>query len=113
MSRPDLCLDYANTRYWRGQATPTETLNEPADLAAWTKVARPPATREFETALALREALYRLFNAHSEGKAAAPRDLETLNQALARAPARTTLRRGRDGYSWDRSEEHTSELQSP
>jgi predicted RNA-binding Zn ribbon-like protein len=101
MTRPDLCLDFANTRYWRGQSTATETLNAPSDLAAWAKAAKPPAAKEFETALALRETIYRLFNAQTEGKAAAPRDLETLNQALAHAPARSTLRRGRDGYSWD------------
>ena len=35
MSRPDLCLEFVNTRYWRGQATPTETLNQPEDLATW------------------------------------------------------------------------------
>jgi predicted RNA-binding Zn ribbon-like protein len=101
MSRPDLCLDFANTRYYRGQATPTETLNEPADLAAWTKAAKAPSAKEFETALALRETVYRLFDAQAQGKAAAPRDLETLNLALARAPARTTLKRGREGYGWD------------
>ena len=101
MSRPDLCLDFANTRYWRGQATPTETLNAPADLAAWAKAGKAPSSREFDAALALRESLYRLFNAQTEGKAAPLRDLEALNQALAEAPSRTTLRRGRDGYSWD------------
>ena len=98
--RPDLCLDFANTRYYRGQATPTETLNTPADLAAWAKAAKPPTTREFEAALTLRESIYRLFNAQADGKAA-PRELEALNQALAQAPARITLKRGRDGYSWD------------
>src|SRR5690349_5823528 len=101
MIRPDLCLDFANTRYWRGQATATETLNTPADLAAWAKTTKAPSAKEFETALALRETIYRLFDAQAEGKAAAPRDLETLNHALSHAPARTTLRRGRDGYSWD------------
>ena len=101
MIRPDLCLDFANTRYWRGQATPTETLNAPADFAAGAKAARPPAAKEFEQVLALREALYRLFDAQAQRKPAAPRDLEALNQALARAPTRTTLRRGRDGYAWD------------
>jgi hypothetical protein len=35
MPRLDLCLDFANTRYYRGQAEPTETLNGPEDLAAW------------------------------------------------------------------------------
>ena len=92
MTRPDLCLDFANTRYWRGQAAPTETLNAPADLAAWTKAPKAPSAKEFEQAIALRETLYRLFDAQAQGKAAPPRDLEALNQALAQAPARTTLK---------------------
>jgi predicted RNA-binding Zn ribbon-like protein len=101
MSRADLCLDFANTRYYRGQAVPTETLNAPADLAAWAKATKPPTAKEFEAALALRETIYRLFNAQADGKAVAPRDLEMLNQTLARAPTRTKLKRGRDGYDWD------------
>ena len=101
MTRPDLCLDFANTRFWRGQATPTETLKAPSDLAAWAKTAKAPTGKEFETALALREAVYRLFDSQAQGKAAAPRDLEILNHALARAPTRTTLKRGREGYNWD------------
>ena len=101
MIRPDLCLEFANTRYWRGQAEPTETLNAPGDLAAWAKSAKVPTAREFEQALALREAVYRLFDAEAQGKPAPPRDLEALNQALARAPARSTLKRGREGYVWD------------
>jgi predicted RNA-binding Zn ribbon-like protein len=100
MSRPDLCLDFANTRYWRGQATPTETLNAPADLAAWLKAAKPPAVRDFEQALALRETIYRLFDAQAEGKPA-PRDLDALNAALAQAPARKALKRSRGGYEWE------------
>ena len=35
MNRPDLCLEFVNTRYWRGQDAPTETLNAPEDLAAF------------------------------------------------------------------------------
>src|SRR5690349_18644181 len=101
MTRPDLCLDFANTRYWRGQSTPTETLNGPADLAAWTKAGKSPSPKEVEQAIAVREVVYRLFDAQTQGKPAASRDLEALNQALARAPARTALRRGRGGYEWD------------
>ena len=33
MNRPDLCLEFVNTRFWRGQAEPTETLRVPEDLA--------------------------------------------------------------------------------
>jgi predicted RNA-binding Zn ribbon-like protein len=101
MTRPDLCLDFANTRYWRGQEMPTETLNAPADLAAWAKTSRPPAAGEFDRAIALRETIYRLFDAQAQGKTLVARDLDALNQALAGAPARTTLKRGRDGYDWD------------
>src|SRR4051812_9623403 len=101
MMRPDLCLDFANTRYWRGQATPTETLHAPADLAAWTKASKPPAPKEFEQAIALREAVYRLFDAQAQNKPAPARDLDALNQALAQAPSRTSLKRSREGYDWE------------
>jgi predicted RNA-binding Zn ribbon-like protein len=101
MSHPDLCLDFANTRYWRGQAAPTETLNAPADLAAWTKAPKAPSPKDFEQAIALRETIYRLFDAQAQGKAAGPRDLETLNAALTQAPARTSLKRNRGGYEWE------------
>ncbi len=101
MTRPDLCLDFANTRYWRGQAAPTETLNEPAELAAWMKTPKAPSPKEFDHAIALRETLYRLFDAQAQGKPAPPRDLEALNTALAEAPARKALRRNRGGYEWD------------
>ncbi len=107
MIRPDLCLDYANTRYWRGQPVATETLNAAADLAAWAAAtadvpaARALPKREFEQALHLRETLYRLFNAASDGKAPAVRDLQALNAALASAPARTRLTRDKSGFSWE------------
>ncbi len=107
MNRPDLCLEFANTRYWRGQEAPTETLNGPEDLAAWIaanggpKLSKPPARREFERAIDLRELVHRVFDANAQAKPPAARDIEALNQALAAAPARTTLRRDRGGYAWD------------
>jgi predicted RNA-binding Zn ribbon-like protein len=106
MTRPDLCLEFANTRYWRGQASPTETLNSAEDLAGWAatnvaREARAPARKEFERAIELRETIYRLFEATARRKAPAPRDLDRLNEALADAPARTSLRRERTGFAWD------------
>lgn len=107
MIRADLCLEFVNTRYWRGQTTPTETLNRPEDLAVWSganvgsKAVKPLVAPEFDRALELRELIHRLFDAHAQGKAPPPRDIEALNQALATAPARTTLRRDRNGYGWD------------
>ena len=107
MNRPDLCLEFVNTRYWRGQDAPTETLNAPDDLAAWVaangapKGVKSPTSREFERAIELRETIHRLFDAEAQDKAPATRDLEALNEALAKAPARTSLRRERGGYGWD------------
>ncbi len=106
MVRPDLCLDFANTRYWRGQAAPTETLNTVEDLAAWAsanaaKAHRPFGRREFERALELREAIYRVFDATARGKAPSSSDLETLNVELTAAPARAAVRRERSGFAWD------------
>ena len=104
--KPDLCLEFANTRYWRGQAQPTETLGAPENLAAWlegnvAKDARPLSRREFERAIEARETIWRLFDATARGKAPAAADLETLNELLADAPARTTLKRERNGFAWD------------
>jgi predicted RNA-binding Zn ribbon-like protein len=107
MPRPDLCLDFANTRYWRGQGTPTETLKAPEDLGAWattnggSKPDKVPPRKEFDHALELRETIYRLFDAQAQAKMPSARDLAALNEALAAAPARTTLRRHCDGYAWD------------
>jgi predicted RNA-binding Zn ribbon-like protein len=106
MNRPDLCLEFANTRYWRGQPTPTETLNEPEDLAGWaagniSKEARALSRRDFERALEVRETIYRVFDATTRGKAPAAADLEALNEVLAAAPARKALRRERGGFAWE------------
>jgi|SRR5690348_11664753 predicted RNA-binding Zn ribbon-like protein len=107
MVRPDLCLEFANTRYWRGQTTPTETLRGPDDLGAWaaanagTRVERTLSAEEFERALAIRETIYRLFDAQAHAKPPATRDLGLLNEALAASPTRTSLKRARNGYEWD------------
>jgi len=107
MNRPDLCLEFVNTRYWRGQANPTETLNAPDDLASWIaangapKGAKAPTSKEFERAIELRETIHRLFDAEAQDRAPSARDLDALNEALEKAPARTTLKRERGGYGWD------------
>ncbi len=94
----DLCLAFANTRYWRGTRAPTEELNEPGDLVRWAARAErlpadvirrfaQPAT-VFEEALGLRETIHRCFAATATGRAPADTDLAALNAALAAAPAR-------------------------
>jgi predicted RNA-binding Zn ribbon-like protein len=106
MSRPDLCLEFANTRYWRGQVAPTETLNSAEDLLTWaagnvSTEARALPRREFERAIEARETIYRVFDATTRGKPPAAADLQRLNELLAASPARATLKRERSGFSWD------------
>lgn len=75
---PTLCLDFANTRYWRGQPAPTESLVDYAALVRWltmsgvvdagtaARLQALPAADEtaaaalFDDALQLRERLYRI-----------------------------------------------------
>jgi predicted RNA-binding Zn ribbon-like protein len=106
----DLCLAYANTRFWRGTAAPTETLAGLPDLAKWiaastgTKVSASPASVRdpdaFAAAIAVREAIFRIFTRVAHGRPVADADLAALNRALAGAPARARLVRGRHGHAW-------------
>ena len=103
--RDDLSLAFVNTRYWRGRAQPTETLQAPGDLAAWwageTGEAMPvPEAGWFAAALALREALHRQFAARAQGAVPPASDLDALNVALAAAPLRRLAWAG-DGLAWE------------
>ncbi|HEX2890104.1 CGNR zinc finger domain-containing protein [Vineibacter terrae] len=117
-ARPDLCLDYANTRYWRGTEPATEELrtfddvlawhgskqivaaDAMAALAAWWRERPRQADGAFAEALALREALYRIFSATSQAAQPSETDLDALNRALARTPSRAHLRHTDTGYAW-------------
>ena len=113
----DLSLRFANTRYWRGTPDPTEDLRTPADLLRWVEgechlpaaVLRgvradwrdhAAADAAFAEAIALREAMFRLFAALSAGGPAAAADLERLNAALQQAPARTRLQLPAEKGGW-------------
>jgi predicted RNA-binding Zn ribbon-like protein len=103
----DLCLAFANTRYWRGTATPADELNGPDDLLRWTEKAErlPPAmvqrfaahTAIFQDAIALRETIHRCFAATASGGAHPAAELAALNAALEQAPARRRVQAG----GWD------------
>ncbi len=76
-----LCLDFVNTRSWRGTASPTEELQAPSDLLLWIErsgaldiamlrrtcsdwqAAPARAEASLATALGVREALFRIFAA--------------------------------------------------
>lgn len=114
---PTLCLDFANTRWWRGSAAPTESLTDFGALARWLEGAAvvdartgaslqalreadpAAAQRLFDDALQLRELLYRLFAARAGGAPAAA-ESQALAHWLERAPPRqhAVLAGGRTGW---------------
>jgi len=117
--KDDLCLAFANTRFWRGRDLPTETLGDIDDLLGWlaNTAQIPPQTIEavgkrlrrhpndaaalFTDAIAVREAVYRAFSALAESETVEQKDLALLNRRLAEAPDRETLARAKGGYAWE------------
>ncbi|WP_409333792.1 CGNR zinc finger domain-containing protein [Burkholderia sp. Bp8963] len=110
-----LSIDFANTRYWRGSDTPTELLGTIDDLLAWCqeqagipaaladacRAGHPDAGPAWlDRALALREALYRLYHAQAEQREPQPGDLATLRGCLAEAAPRVALVRTPERYAW-------------
>jgi predicted RNA-binding Zn ribbon-like protein len=113
-ARADLCLDFANSRYWRGTDQPTETLNGLGDLFIWLgaagaldaktldtlKASWKVGESDFGDTIILREALYRMFSAIARGGEPAPADLEIFNRALHEAPPRAQLVKHDGAYLW-------------
>ncbi|MBV9116776.1 MAG: ABATE domain-containing protein [Acetobacteraceae bacterium] len=116
--REDVCLDFVNTRSWRGRETPGEELHGLDDVLAWARGAggvdveiaqsfqdwwrpRPrAASAVFTEAIALREALFRLFEAVSSGEAPDPAALDVLNAALGSAAPRSRVAPRADALVW-------------
>jgi predicted RNA-binding Zn ribbon-like protein len=103
----DLCLAFANTRYWRGsEPAATESLLQPKDLGNWLAANAPLPKRHaeldalFTDALRLREAIYRIFLAIGEGGPPPARDLDVFNSALAQTPRRLGISARGGAYSW-------------
>ena len=114
----ELCLDFANSRYWRGSISPTDELVDLAALARWceTKEGLPPARGAalrrwaaahgaaaaglYADALRLREVIYRLFHAAADKRPPGAADLAILNRALAAAEERRTLEPTEQGFGW-------------
>ena len=113
-----LCLDFANTVGAHDTDHPREHLTSYADLVAWSQHAgvlttaqaqpllragedRPTAAAAvLARAIALREAIYRVFSAVAAGRAVEDADLGTLNGALAEALARSRIVATADGFAW-------------
>ena len=115
---PTLCLDFVNTKYWRGMETPTEAIADGAALGAWAsralalpdevgrallawENADPAAATALRTeALALRELIHDLLAAIAIGEHLRPEDLRRLNAALAHAPQRGLIGASDARYGW-------------
>lgn len=116
--REDLCLSFANTLSWRGSDAPVEEIAGFPDLVAWCRRARvipagaanallawsrshrQLASDAHGESVALREALYPMFAAVSEGGTILDRDFAVLSRAVAEAPARQFLARDGKAFGW-------------
>lgn len=120
----ELCLDFTNTVSGRDKADPrapitNDRLMSYADLLAWSEQAgvltlplaarlrreaerRPAAaSAALERAIAVREALYRVFSAYAAAAAPDAEDLAVLNDVLATAMSRARIIPVGEGFVWD------------
>ena len=131
-SKADLCLEFANSRYWRGTGEPTETLTTLDDVFTWLTLANAlePATVEnlkarwprgegdaasLTQVIALREGLYRTFTAVAQHATPQARDLDLINASLAEAPPRAQLTAHDGAFLWrvENLEPKISDLLTP
>jgi len=113
-----LCLDFANTLSWRRSATPIERLQTHADLSSWARqlglvsrrdelrlrraaAVHPRRARQLlAQARALRETIFAIFAAISEGHAPDDRDVRSLEGWLKLAVAGSRLDAADGPYRW-------------
>jgi predicted RNA-binding Zn ribbon-like protein len=126
-----LCLEFTNTASARATAAPKEhLLHSYADLLAWSvqrQIVTPAAAQRLEAgaaehpaaaaealgeAVALREALYRIFTRYADGELPIAADLARLNATLGTAAAQRRLVGGEGSFTWQ-WEEDSDDLASP
>lgn len=113
-----LCLDFANTASGRGTDHHVEHLVDYRALVAWgrhvdildaksavallrrARARRPAAQGVWRRALALREAVHRVFKALARHQGVAAADLAVVNGALAAALPHGRVVPARNGFSW-------------
>jgi predicted RNA-binding Zn ribbon-like protein len=91
---PSLCLDFVNTRYWRGTPQPSETLADAEALREWLQrhgVVGDVSSRRFSATIDARESLYGLLRALAEATPPPPDALAALARQVAAAPPRREL----------------------
>ncbi len=113
-----LCLDFVNTIDGRNSAHPRECLHSFADVLTWShhidllreelvrslleqaKERPTEATMAYEQALALREAIYRIFSASARGMRPATDDLAYLSTIYAAALLHACIVPSTGGFAW-------------
>jgi predicted RNA-binding Zn ribbon-like protein len=112
--REDLCLDFSNTRSWRGSEWPTERLTTIADLFAWvsgTGTISADLLQHFETmapaqpalfadAIGLRESIYRSLDGRAQGRIVDPADFSALATRIAASLPRNSLAISDERLGW-------------
>src|SRR2546426_753958 len=119
-----LCLDFCNSVGGKRGARAREYLNSYMDFVSWSQQAglvehsqaeakllnarRQPAEAAtvLERAVALREAIYRIFLAVAEKKRLLGRDLEELNAELGHSLNRLRIAPNKNGFAWEWSSEN-------
>jgi len=114
-----LCLDFANTVDDRTEVHPQELLNSYNDLVSWSeqahvlteqeaqrlleKAARRPseASRVLKRAVAIREAIFRIFKAVAEDASPEDEDLVSLSAAVADAQNHAQIVLKANGFIWN------------
>ena len=95
---PSLCLDFVNTRCWRGTAQPSDALGDAQALQRWLQrwlqrhgTADTITPRQFSAAIEARESLDNLLRALADAAPLPPQALAVLARQVAAAPPRREL----------------------
>ena len=117
-SGKNMSLDFCNTIHDRASGSSRELLTSYDRLLLWGQEAqilseeeakllekeahhrRGEAAATLQQAIELREAIYRLFEATTQGTSPADSDLETFNSALSHAMTYSCIEAGPHGFEW-------------
>jgi predicted RNA-binding Zn ribbon-like protein len=114
-----LCLDFANTSGWRPNPQDEEYLRDYEGLVLWAKRTRALGASEarellhaasaeperakmiHRRAIALREAVYRIFSAVAAERRADPRDIDLVNKMVDEVHRHLRLVSAGNGFGWE------------
>ena len=112
------CLSFANTLDWHASAQPVETLHDYGDLVSWAQQSSllnpgagaillslaeqqcAAATKVYNAAITLREAIYRTFRAINHATAPSSADLALINQHYRAAANQLELVESDNTFCW-------------